>query len=38
MKTVMMNAQWIWSGNEAAYDDYREAQHSFVLNDEQFET
>jgi hypothetical protein len=20
-----MNAQWIWSGDEAGYDDYREA-------------
>lgn len=31
-----MNAQWIWSSNEVGYDDYREAQHSFVLSGEQF--
>ena len=30
-----MNAQWIWSGDEAGYDDYREAWHEFTLTDEQ---
>ncbi len=30
-----MTAQWIWSGNDAGYDDYREAWHAFALTDEQ---
>jgi alpha-L-rhamnosidase len=30
-----MSAQWIWSGDDAGYDDYREARHEFTLTDDQ---
>ena len=30
-----MTAPWIWSGDEAGYDDYREARHQFTLTDDQ---
>jgi hypothetical protein len=30
-----MSAQWIWSGDDAGYDDYREARHEFTLTDAQ---
>jgi alpha-L-rhamnosidase len=31
----MRQARWIWSGDEAGYNDYREARHDFTLTDAQ---